>query len=217
MNLQLPEVIPGILERNWDDIQHKLETVRPFAKTVHIDIIDGVFVDNKTFLDPEPFSEYKDIFLLELHMMVKNPIQYLEPFAKVGFKRFIGHIEMMPDQQEFVQEARKFGEAGLALDGPTELERLQIPAEELDSILVFTAERVGFSGATLLPERLDKIRTLAGSAPIEVDGGINAETILRARESGATRFAATSAIFRHSNPLEAFNTLTSLLRENPTR
>src|SRR5690348_6117763 len=117
------EIIPGILEQEWEPIKKKLDLIKPFAKTVHIDILDGIFAPNKTFLDPAPYAEYAKDLQLELHMMVDNPICYIEPWAKVGFNRFIGQIEKMPDLVEFVAKAEEFGEVGLALDSETSIEK----------------------------------------------------------------------------------------------
>ena len=118
------EVIPGILEKEWSAIERKLELLKSFAKTVHIDIIDGKFADNTTFLDPGPFKKYEKDFLLEVHMMVDNPLQYLKPWAEAGFQRFLGHIEKMPDPVEFVAQGQLLGAVGLAIDGPTSLDVL---------------------------------------------------------------------------------------------
>jgi ribulose-phosphate 3-epimerase len=196
------EILPGILEHSWEAIEQKLLLSQSFASSVHIDIIDGEFVNNITFLDPAPFTPFSKKLTLELHMMVKNPIQYLQPFANAGFTRFLGHIEMMEDQREFIREAKQYGEAGLAIDGPTPLEKITVPFDSVDSFLIYTSERVGFSGPEFVPERLQKIRDLHTKTPalIEVDGGINANTLPLAREAGASRFAVTSFLFAHSDP-----------------
>ena len=133
------EIIPGILEKDWDGIAEKLSLVRPFAKTVHIDLIDGRFVDNLTHLDPEAFAPLADDFFLELHMMVEEPIEYVARWAKAGFRRFLGHIEQMSDQAAFVAEAERFGEVGLALDGPTPVSRIEVPLVDLDALLIYTS------------------------------------------------------------------------------
>ena len=216
------EVIPGILEKEWSAIEQKIELVRPFAKTIHIDILDGTFAQNTTFLDPAPFLKYaKDPpageagFFLELHMMVDNPLQYLKPFANAGFKRFLGHIEKMPDPVEFIAQAQLLGEAWLAIDGPTPIDAIKVPIEDLDGILVMTIN-AGFSGQQLVPQHLDKVKVLRSKIdtlpaemqiPIEVDGGINDQTIALAKQSGATRFVATSFLFNSNNPQEQYKKL----------
>jgi len=207
------EILPGILEQSWDEIEKKLQLAQTFAQTVHIDIIDGVFVNNKTFLEPSPFTPYATNLQLELHMMVRNPIEYVEPFAKAGFTRFLGHIEMMEDQQKFVSYTKQFGEAGLALDGPTEISDIKVPLSSLDCVLVYTSHQVGFSGPAFLPERLEKIKRIREETkkPIEVDGGITDTTLPLAKDAGATRFTTTSFLFSHSDPKQQYIKLENLL------
>lgn len=215
------EVIPGILEKDWSEIERKINLVKPFAKTasnaaaaIHIDIVDGKFAPNTTFLDPAPFAKYsKDIFF-ELHMMVENPIQYLKPFADIGFKRFIGHIENMPDQVEFVAKAQELGEVGLAVDGPTPLGAIKVPYSDLDCVLVMTI-KAGASGQEFNSEYLKKVQTLRQAQgqflPIEIDGGINGQTIVSARNAGANRFVTTSFLFNSQNPADQFDLLKKCL------
>ena len=69
------EIVPGILEKTWEDVEAKIKLLSPFAKTLHIDIADGIATNNTTFLDPEAFAKYKDQFFLEVHMMVEEPIK----------------------------------------------------------------------------------------------------------------------------------------------
>lgn len=206
------EIIPGILESSWDKIEEKIKIIQKFAHSAHIDIIDGEFVNNKTFLDPAPFSAYTSSLLFEVHLMVDEPTRYIEPFAKVGFRRFIGHIEKMSDQGVFLERAKQFGEAGLAIDGPTPIKKITVPLEDVDCFLVYTSERVGFSGPPFLYDRVNKIKELRKhtNAPIEVDGGISEHTILDAKRAGATRFAATSYIFSSESPEDQYRKLLQL-------
>ena len=203
------QIIPGILEREWTEIETKLEQIKAFTNTAHIDIIDGKFVNNRTFLDPDPFRKYAAELFLELHMMVVDPVELVEQWAAAGFRRFLGHVEHMSSQKEFVEQAKRYGEAGLALDGPTHINAIKIPYEHLDSILVYASNRVGFSGPPLMDDRLDKVGHLRKltNLPIEVDGGINDRTILRAKDAGATRFIATSYIWQSENPSGQFKKL----------
>ncbi len=208
----MSDIIPGILEKSWEEVEKKIQLLSPFAKSLHVDVIDGKFVNNLTFLDPAPFVKYKDQFFLEVHLMVEEPVNYLKPFAQAGFKRFLGHIEKMSDQAEFVAEGQLLGEVGLALDGPTDLNAIKIPYDDLDTIIFYVSEKVGFSGPPMLPERLEKVKAfrLKSDIPIEVDGGIKDATILSAKEAGATRFVATSFISNAPDPKTAYDKLVSL-------
>src|ERR1051326_648316 len=113
------QIIPGILEQDWSAIEKKIVLVKPFANTIHIDLLDGIFAPSKTFFDPTSFKKYSQDTFFELHMMVDNPVQYLQAWADAGIKRFIGQIEKMPDIAEFVAQGELLGEVGLALDTQT--------------------------------------------------------------------------------------------------
>lgn len=206
------EVIPGILEKDWSKIEKKIELVRPFAKTIHIDIIDGKFAPNTTFLDPKPFERYSKEIFFELHLMVEEPIDYLKPWAEAGFRRFLGHVEKMSNQAEFVAQGQMLGEVGLALDGPTPVDAINVPLDDLDAILVMTI-KAGLSGQEFMSEHLEKVKMFHKKTwvPIGVDGGINDKTISESSESGATRFATTSFLFKNKNPQDQYNTLKRLI------
>lgn len=200
-------IIPGILEKDWPSIELKIQQVLPFAKAIHIDLIDGKFAPNTTFLDPAPFKKYTYDIPFELHMMVEEPINFLDSWADAGFRRFIGHIEKMSDQVEFVAKAQLLGEVGLGIDQDSQLERVEVPFSDID-VLLFMTVAAGFSGKEFVEKNLDKIKIAREKSfiPIEVDGGINDKTLLRAKESGADRFVATSFIF-DGNPRENYEKL----------
>lgn len=208
-------IIPGILEQNWEEITKKIEIAKQFADTIHIDFIDGKFAPDTTFLDPKPFAQYSKDLFLEAHLMVEEPINYLKPLSDSGFKRFLGHIEKMSDQTEFVALGQLVGEIGFAIDGRTPLENINVPYEDLDLLLIMTIN-AGFSGQEFMPELLEKVRQIRGTnkidsegkpLAIEVDGGINEKTILLSQGSGANLFVANSCIFKYPNPEEQYNKL----------
>lgn len=208
------EVIPGILEKDWESIERKLEIVRPFAKSIHLDLLDGIFAPNTTFLDPGPFKKYSNDFFFELHMMVDDPIKYLEAWSQAGIKRFVAHIEKMPNQEEFVKKAKEYGvQVGLAIDGPTSIFKLKVPINKLDMVLVMTIT-AGFSGQAFNPEHLGKVRFIRSKSEkvgIEVDGGVNDVTAVLAKEAGVNIFAATSFIYKSENPKEQFRILEKIV------
>ena len=207
-------IIPGILEKDWSIIEEKIAIVRQFSNSVHIDFIDGKFSPNITFLDLKPFSKYtKDLFM-EAHLMVDNPLQYLEPLANAGFRRFLGHVEKMSNLEEFVARGEILGEVGLAIDGKTSLETINISYEDLDVILLMGID-AGFSGRQFQPQILDKIKTIREKTfiPIEVDGGVNDKTIPEIKKAGADRFVVTSFIFEEGDPIKNYETLVSLIHK----
>jgi ribulose-phosphate 3-epimerase len=203
------EIIPGILEKEWGEIEKKIEIVKPFVKTIHIDILDGKFAENTTFLDPTPFKKYSSDILFELHMMVEEPINYIKPWAEAGFKRFIGHIEKMSDQAAFITMAEEYGYAGLAVDGKTSLDKLTVSHLDIDIVLIMTID-AGFSGQEFQKEQLEKVKKLTKDTemfPVEVDGGVNEEKLVEAWKAGARRFVTTSTLFGSDDPAKMFTTL----------
>jgi len=212
MNEIIPS--PGTENKSWEEIEKRVRLVKPFAKSIHIDVLDGIFAPNITFSDPTKFSDFTKETFFEVHFMVENPLQYLKEWADAGFRRFIGQIEKMPEPVEFIAQGQLLGEVGLAIDGPTGIDALdKINLNDLDCLLIMTIN-AGFSGQEFKPEMLEKVRTIRGKYPyltIEVDGGINEATIAEAKNAGASRFVATSALYKTENIAKEFTKLTSLI------
>ena len=218
-NFSVHHIIPGILEKDWIEIEKKIETAKQFSNVLHVDFIDGKFVNNLTFLDATPFKKYSGDppageagLFLEAHLMVDEPLNYLKPLADAGFKRFLGHAEKMTDQEEFVAEGQILGEVGLALDLGSSLDLIKVPFEDLDCILLMSI-KAGFSNQTFEQSSLEKIKDLRSKTdiPIEVDGGINDQTIIQAKEAGANRFVSNSFVFKSNNSSEQFKKLMGLV------
>ncbi len=196
------EIIPGILEKDWESIEAKIKLIKPFSKTVQVDIIDGKFAPNITFLDPSPFKKYTNDLFFEVQLMTNEPIKYVESFAKAGFKRFIGQIEKMSSQKEFIEYAKKFGEVGLAIDAETLIDEINVDLNSVDCITLMSV-KAGFSGQAFLPQVLDKIKTVKQQTikPIEIDGGVNEKTIKQLKDLGVERYIVNSALF-NANDIE---------------
>ena len=207
------EILPGVLEKEFVNIEKKFEILRPFARVIHVDLLDGKFAPNTTLLDPSLFAKYSKDFFLEVHMMVDEPINYLNSFAKVGFRRFIGHVEKMGDQSEFIARAEALGEVCLGIDLNTPIQDIKVPLVDLDGVLLMTV-KAGFSGQKFDPMGLSKVKELRerdALLPLEIDGGVNEATIIQGKEAGATRFVATSYIFSSENPAANYHKLQNLL------
>ncbi|HEV2340060.1 MAG TPA: hypothetical protein VGT05_04900 [Patescibacteria group bacterium] len=191
------EIIPGILEEEWSEIERKIGLIKPFAHIMHIDLLDGIFAGNKTFSDPSPFALYAQDIFFELHLMVEDPLASVEKWANVGFKRFVGQVEKMPDIAEFVARVEDIGEVGLAIDTQTPVKTIQHYLEDIDVVLVMTV-KAGFSHQTFEQMQLAKVqalRRLDPLLPIEIDGGITPQTLPLAKRAGATRFVSTGFLF----------------------
>ncbi|MEK7571514.1 MAG: hypothetical protein AAB553_04515 [Patescibacteria group bacterium] len=211
---------PGTNNKDWAEMEKKIELVKPFSRTIHIDVVDGKFAPHTTFADPAPFVKYtqntpasENSLLFEVHLMVDEPINHLQRWADAGFHRFIGHVEKMSDQVAFVAAAQHFGEVGLALDKQTSIDGITIDLENLDTVLVMTIQ-AGHSGQLFEEDLLQKVEKLSQqtSIPIEVDGGINDETISIAAAHGASRFVATSFLYNLQTPQQQYDLLKKELK-----
>lgn len=191
------EVIPAILEKEFPEIEKKIHQIEGLVNWVQIDLADETLVPNKTFLDPGAYSNLKTSLNLELHMMVKDPLMYLERFANAGFKRFFAHIEG-DYVEDYIAECYNLGvEVGLAIDGPTSIVAIHQYLDNLDAVLVMAIE-AGESGRPFREDTADKIkkiREIDPEIPIAVDGAMNAENAQRVVEAGATRINSNSFIF----------------------
>lgn len=203
-------IIPTILEKSWEDIEAKFKIYEKFAKAVHIDFIDGKFEKNLTFLDPKPFLKYSSYFQLEAHLMVEEPVNYLEDLANAGFKIFLGQVEKMSDQIEFVAKGEALGAVGLALDIDTDVSEIKVSLEDLDRLLIMGV-KAGESGRPFDKRVFNKIKQFSdkGFSKIQVDGGVSDETLPKLRESGASMFCANSFLF-NGDPKEQFKKLSSI-------
>lgn len=204
---------PGTSVADAQEMQQKIELVKPFSSIVHIDVVDGKFASNTTLMDPTIFTPFTQDMTFEIHLMVENPLQYLDSWAAVGFRRFIGQVEMMSDIPGFVAKAQSLGDVGLALDIPTAIDAIVPYIEDLDFALVMTV-KAGLSRQSFLPEMLKKVQSLREKAaflPIEADGGMNETTIVEAKKAGATRFVTTGFVYDFQDSASQYARLQSLV------
>lgn len=192
------KVVPGILEKDFEEIKRKVDLVEPYVDTIQIDLCDGKLVPNTNFSDPVPFKELIKDKIFELHMMISEPGEIVEDWVSVGFKRIICHIEGLTEPMEFLNKLRGRGVAvGLGVDVDTKVSILENYLDFLDYVLVMTV-RAGFSGQTFNFQMLDKVRWLRGKRPnldVEIDGGVNDITAKSAIQAGANILVSTSYIF----------------------
>jgi ribulose-phosphate 3-epimerase len=192
------EVIPAILAKTRGELLDRIDRVRSHVKMIQIDIMDGVFVPNKTIgigdlLDLPP-GRY------EFHWMVSDPENWI---AKIkGNHIHLVHIETISDFSLIERVVKESGGVlGLALNPETPIERIMPYVKKAKRVLVMTV-RPGFSGQKYIYEMEHKVRELRHLFPsldIEVDGGVSDETVGHAYSSGANILAAASAIFSSSD------------------
>lgn len=208
------EIIPAILTDNVTDLTDKLARLDEAVdvneaniKRVQIDIIDGVFADNKT-IDPGNMVGIDTNLSLDFHLMVKNPIKWIEKCGNVGADRIIGQIEMMENQTEFVEKVQETGlYVGLAIDLDTPVSKLNpMILTNVDLILVM-AVKAGWGGQKFEEKVLSKISELdeirsRDKTPFKicVDGGETEEVIGKTHFAGADEIAIGKKILSGDIP-----------------
>ncbi len=211
---RLPLIAPSILSADFarmgDDCRHILDPLHADADLLHLDVMDGHFVPNLT-MGPDMCKALRralpDAFL-DVHLMVTNPAQYIDPFADAGANHLTFHVEVTPKRQDvdtLVAQIRSRGmSAGIAINPPTPIDRLWSlispdDAAGLDLVLVMSVNP-GYSGQAFIPETLQKTRAartaLGPTMRVQMDGGVNLDSAPRCREAGCDVIVAASAIFK---------------------
>ena len=198
------QIAPSILAANFAKLGEEVKEVeKAGAQLIHIDVMDGHFVPNISFgsivLDAiRPLTDLP----LDVHLMIENPDQYIEQFAKAGADYITVHVEACRHLHRTIQLIRSLGvKPGVVLNPHTPIESIQHILEDIDMVLFMTVNP-GFGGQQFIHSVVTKIEALAAiikernlDIAIEIDGGINAETIVPCAKAGATIFVAGSAIY----------------------
>ena len=170
------------------------------ADTLHVDVMDGHFVPNLS-MGPAICAGVRravDAFI-DVHLMVTDPLAYLEPFAAAGANHCTGHVETLDSPLEFRDRCHALGmSAGIAINPETPLEALDGVADAFDLVLVMSVHP-GFSGQSFIAEVLSKTKAIkerqSPTQRLEMDGGISPRNADAVREAGCDVLVAASAIF----------------------
>lgn len=199
------KIAPSILSADFGKFTAEVKRLEAAgADMVHIDVMDGHFVDNLTFgagvvAALRPASK----LFFDVHMMVEKPENYVSEFAKAGADSMSIHAEATPHIHGALQKIKQAGmKASVVINPGTSVEAITPVLAMVDMVLVMTVNP-GFGGQAFLPEMMDKVRELAQirrdkklSFEIEVDGGIDPRTIQLAKAAGANVFVAGSFVFK---------------------
>lgn len=196
-------IAPSILSADFGRLAEEISEVdRAGCDLIHVDVMDGHFVPNLTIGPPVIRWIRKTTKLpLDVHLMIEEPIRYLEAFREAGSDWITVHVEACQDVRKTLAKIRSLGaKVGISLKPKTDVSTIEPYLKSADLILIMMVEP-GFGGQEFMSGMLEKIRKLRPqfSGLISVDGGINLETGRRAAQEGADIFVAGSAIFKEPN------------------
>lgn len=203
------KISPSILSSDYGNLEKELKRMEDCgADMIHIDVMDGHFVPNITLGAPVVKCIRKACRLpFDVHLMISDPCKYIPDFAEAGADIITFHLEADCDAQKTVELIRSYNiKAGISVKPGTAIEEVFPYLDRLSMVLVMTVEP-GFGGQSFMEDMMPKVRTLRAQAErrgldidIEVDGGINCDTIAKASEAGANVFVSGNAVFSSADP-----------------
>lgn len=198
------KIAPSLLSANFAYLADEIKKVEAAgADLLHLDIMDGHFVPNLTF-GPPVIAALRQVTKLpfDVHLMVTNPQELIEPFVKAGADILTVHAETAPHMHRLIQTIKASGvQAAVSLNPATSLTAIEEVLSDLDMVLIMSVNP-GFGGQQFIPESVNKIKRLRQmieshnlKVDIEVDGGINKTTAQAVVEAGANVLVAGSAVY----------------------
>ncbi|MDD7281185.1 ribulose-phosphate 3-epimerase [Floccifex sp.] len=203
-------IAPSVLSMDFSKMQEQTKELNESkAKWLHFDVMDGHFVKNLTFgaYILNGFKKTSDLYM-DVHLMMTNPMDYIEDFKNAGANQITIHTESFSNDVSKLSEAIKtihdMGmDAGLTLKPSTAIEPFECLLTEIETFLVMSVEP-GFGGQSFMEDQLQKVQWLKKkreekglSYRIEIDGGINDKTAIKAIESGCDTLVAGSYVFKN--------------------
>lgn len=202
------KIAPSILSADFAKLGEEIKDVeRGGADYIHVDVMDGHFVPNIT-IGPLIVEAIRPVtkLPLDVHLMIENPDQYIEEFARAGADYITVHVEACKHLHRTIGLIKSLGvKAGVVLNPATPVNTIQHIIKHVDMVLLMSVNP-GFGGQSFIREVLPKIREVKAMADefnpaleIEIDGGVNEETAKLCIEAGANVLVAGSAIYNKSD------------------
>lgn len=209
------KISPSILACDFSILKEEINTIVNDVDYLHIDVMDGNFVNNITF-GPGLVADIRKHFsvVFDVHLMLSRPLNYIEQFSKAGSDIITFHYESDSDIQETINKIKFFNKkVGLSIKPSTNVDVLLPYLDQLDLVLIMSVEP-GFGGQKFDESSLDKISKLKSMKKeknfkyeIEVDGGINDKTIDLVKKAGVEVVVSGSYIFNSDNRKDKINSL----------
>ncbi|MCA9205244.1 MAG: ribulose-phosphate 3-epimerase [Planctomycetales bacterium] len=211
-----PAILPSLLLCDFSNLEREIARLEEAgAPGMHLDVMDGNFVPNLTYGMPIVQAVRKLTQLpIDVHLMIRQPERYLSQFRDAGADLITIHVEAVDDPRAALGAIRDLGVgAGIAINPGTPFDQVVNCLDACDLLLVMSVP-AGFGGQSFDRTALDRLRQareLAGSdLLLEVDGGVNSDTIAACAEAGAQLFVVGSAIFRRDDYRDAIGQLQRL-------
>jgi len=192
-------IAPSILSADFSRLGEEVKLVEDAgADWIHVDVMDGVFVPNIT-IGPLVVKAIRPLtkLLFDVHLMIDEPIRYIDQFASAGADLITFHIEACRQAERVIEKIRQKGKkVGISISPETPVSEIESVLDKVDLVLVMTVNP-GFSGQSFMEECLEKIRVLKKnySGYVQVDGGINEKTSSKAINAGSDVLVAGTAVF----------------------
>ncbi len=208
-------IVPALLTNDKNELTQMLDVCSKFADFVQIDIMDGKFVPSRS-LDKDEIRKLRSSLRCEAHLMVNNPLEWLDAFKDFGAERIIFHFEIEDEKEHIIEEIRKKGfGVGLAVNPSTSLDEFESLVSKVDLIL-FMSVVPGFYGSKFIPSVLDKIRKFRRIYPHKktgIDGGVKLDNVRIIKDTGVDCICVGSAILKSTSPYKAYERFLDICNE----